>query len=147
MQFSQVLYWQHDIFKGPFLINKVQNHSPDYACGVSIKRSRLWKRWIEALLVVHVFCFLSDHLEGGSGQGYFFFFSGRIKCFLAFTGPSGGKWPPWAEGRLQIPSQEWTGGPDVTCRFWFLGKVKICGWGQEGRHTQHSFQKANWESA
>lgn len=31
MQFSKVLYWQYDIFKGPFLINKVQNHSLDYA--------------------------------------------------------------------------------------------------------------------
>lgn len=72
MQFSKVLYWQHDIFKGPFLINKVQNHSLDYACRVSIKRYRLWKQWIGALLALDTFAFSVTILrEDQAGATYF----------------------------------------------------------------------------
>lgn len=145
MQFSQVLYWQHDIFKGPFLINKVQNHSPDYARGVSIKRYRLWKQWIEALLAFEAFCFLSDHLEGGSGWGYIFL--DRRKCFLVFRGLSVRKRPQRAEGHPQIASQGWTGDPNLTFCFWCLDKAKISSWGRARGDTKLSCQRARWESA
>lgn len=147
MQFSKVLYWQHDIFKGPFLINKVQNRSLDYACGVSVKRYRLWKRWIGALLAWAAFAFLVT-ISGEDRAGAAFF---RTEENLFSRSGELSVRKKASKGRavaadFKFKRKTWSSRcSEVNFRFLAWVKPRCPAWGGWERDGKFSLQRANWE--